>query len=45
MTCDGGCCTQGLIMISGLHVNALVAAAVDETEGHGWESEEEARAS
>ena len=34
MTSNGSSSSQGLIMISSLHVNALVVAAVDETESH-----------
>jgi hypothetical protein len=36
MACDGGSSSQGLIVISGLHVDALVAAAVNKAKGHGW---------
>jgi hypothetical protein len=36
MACDGGSSSQGLVVISGFHVNALVAAAVDKTKSHDW---------
>jgi hypothetical protein len=36
MACDGGSSSQGLIVIGGFHVDALVAAAVNKAKDHGW---------